>query len=251
MKLLEVHQEDAYRAVEIATLSLMIGVKAATLSRAMGELTNVGREIDSVENSGHEMNLLLDCHEDAIRAVENTTPSLMSGEKAATLSSAMGELTYVGRGVYREQNRKVIIIVGQVSLPATKSIVVVKSVAEKSEAVKGSVVVEDKSSVPLNLTKNSVTKDSSDYSNLEEVLAELSQKLGVFPPAQKQKSYEVAEWKEAVKKYTVKNGCKKDKRKYKLEVVVLKDAEDPHLPTSLLGVYWMALGHLYLTCYNL
>ena len=249
MKLLEVHQEDAYRAVEIATLSLMIGVKAATLSRAMGELTNVGREIDSVENSGHEMNLLLDCHEDAIRAVENTTPSLMSGEKAATLSSAMGELTYVGRGVYREQNRKVIIIVGQVSLPATKSIVVVKSVAEKSEAVKGSVVVE--SSAPLNLTENSVTKDSSDYSNLEEVLAELSQKLGVFPPAQKQKSYEVAEWKEVVKKYTVKDGCKKDKRKYKLEVVVLKDAEDPHLPTSLLGVYWMALGHLYLICYNL
>ena len=41
---------------------------------------------------------------DAARAVEATTLSLMTGEKAAALSRNMGELTHVGREVYKEVN---------------------------------------------------------------------------------------------------------------------------------------------------
>ena len=47
---------------------------------------------------------------DAARAVEATTLSLMTGEKAAALSRAMGELTYVGREVYKEENWQKLII---------------------------------------------------------------------------------------------------------------------------------------------
>ena len=47
---------------------------------------------------------------DAARAVEATTLSLMTGEKAAALSRAMGELTYVGREVYKEVNWQKLII---------------------------------------------------------------------------------------------------------------------------------------------
>ena len=49
-----------------------------------------------------------------------------------------------------------------------------------------------------------MTRDSSDYSDREEVLAEPEMRLVVFPPTQKQKEYEVAE-KKGVEKYIVKN----------------------------------------------
>merc|ERR1711892_1165424 len=119
------YQLDADRAVETATLSLMTGVKAATLSRAMGELTHVGRGVYKVVNGWNYI------------IVEIT--NLMTGVKAACLSlRAMKELTDVGRGVYTIEEYKQ----EKVSLPTIKSIVVVYSVAVKSKSVKKSVVVE-------------------------------------------------------------------------------------------------------------
>ena len=62
----------------------------------------------------------------------------------------------------------------------------------------------------------------------------------VFPPAQKQKSYEVVERRNVGKEYILKAGKKKDKKvKLGRRCVVLKEADDPHLPTSVPGVYWM------------
>jgi hypothetical protein len=78
----------------------------------------------------------------------------------------------------------------------------VYSVVMQYVAVK-SAVVEDMSGVPLSLTSDSVTGDSSDYSNREEVLAEPGMRLVVFPPAQKQKEYEVAKQK-GVEKYIMR-----------------------------------------------
>ena len=95
-----------------------------------------------------------------------------------------------------------------VSLPTIMNIRVVNSVVVQYVAVK-SAVVEDMSGVPLSLTRESVTRDSSDYSDREEVLAKPEMRLVVFPPAQKQKKYEVAEQKGEVE-YIVKIG-KKDK----------------------------------------
>ena len=46
-----------------------------------------------------------------------------------------------------------------------------------------SAMVEDMSGVPLSLTWDSETKDSSKYSNREEVLAEPGMRFVVFPPA--------------------------------------------------------------------
>jgi hypothetical protein len=55
--------------------------------------------------------------------------------------------------------------------------------------------------LPLNLTKDIVMMRSSeyDYTGTEEVLAELTEQLKVFPPAQRNKKYEVAERKGVVK----------------------------------------------------
>merc|ERR1719186_2509177 len=78
MNLFTSYQLDAVRAVEIATLSLMTGVKA------MKELTDVGREVYKVVNGWNYI------------IVEITT--LMTGVKASCLSlslRAMGELTHV------------------------------------------------------------------------------------------------------------------------------------------------------------
>jgi hypothetical protein len=61
-----------------------------------------------------------------------------------------------------------------VSLPTIKNIRVVNSVVVQYVAVK-SAVVEDMSGVPLSITRESVTRDSSDYSDREEVLAEPEQ----------------------------------------------------------------------------
>ena len=58
----------------------------------------------------------------------------------------------------------------------------------------------------------------------------------VFPPAQ---NYEVAEWKHVEKKHSTKTGKKSKKGKLEREGV-LKDADEPHLPTHVLGVYWKA-----------
>ena len=196
MKLLEVHQEDAYRAVEIAMLSLITGVKAATLSRAMGELTDVGREVYKVVNGWNYFIVEI--------------PTLMTGVKAACLSlRAMKELTDVGRGVYTIVEYKQ----EKVSLPTIKSIVVVYRVAVKSKSFKKSVVVEAMLGMPLSLTRNSVMKDSSFYSDGEEVLAERGVKLVVFPPSKMQENYEVAERKDMEKKHIARAGMKDRKVK--------------------------------------
>ena len=86
--------------------------------------------------------------------------------------------------------------------PTTKNIRVLNSVVMQYVAVK-SAMVEDMSGVPLSLTSDSVTGDSSDYSDREEVLAEPGMRLVVFPPAQKQKKYEVAGQK-GEEKYNVR-----------------------------------------------
>ena len=98
-----------------------------------------------------------------------------------------------------EEGKVYIYVKKVVCLPTIKNIRVVNSVVVQYVAVK-SAVVEDMSGVPLSLTRESVTRDSSDYSDREEVLAEPEMRLVVFPPAQKQKEYEVAE-----EKYIVKN----------------------------------------------
>jgi hypothetical protein len=141
---------------------------------------------------------------------------------------------YMGEGVrrYRESLQR-----GRSSQAITRKIVVVISVMVQYEAVKSAMVsltrdgkmkdsvvnhvvakyvavksarVEDMSVVPLSLTRDRVTGDSSEYSNREEVLAEPGMRLVVFPPAQKQKKYEVAKQKR-VKKYIMKAGLMKDK----------------------------------------
>ena len=121
--------------------------------------------------------------------------SLKCDKKAATLSQviepkmyeryygdpgAMGELRNVQRGVYNVQNRgeNMYREYEQVSLPAISKIVVVYNVVVESKSVKKSVKVKDMSGVPLSLTRDSVTEGSGDYSDKEEVLEELSEKLG-------------------------------------------------------------------------
>ena len=127
------------------------------------------------------MYLFVDRKEDAIRAVETATLSLMTGEKAATLSSAMEELTHVGRGVYEVVNRGYYIYMKDksVSPPAIESIMVVYSIKEESKrscvskkfvargciAVKKSVEVEAKPGEPLSPAKNNMTEGRSNYSN--------------------------------------------------------------------------------------
>ena len=85
---------------------------------------------------------------------------------------AMGELRNVQRGIYEVQYRgdkkNMMYEQEKVSLPIIKSIVV------ECQAVRKSAVVEDMSGVPLGLARNSVKEDSGDYSDREEVLAELS-----------------------------------------------------------------------------
>ena len=102
-----------------------------------------------------------------------------------------------------EEGKVYIYVKKVVCLPTIKNIRVVNSVVVQYVAVK-SAVVEDMSGVPLSLARESVTRDSSDYSDREEVLAEPEMRLVVFPPAQKQKVYEVAEQK-GVEEYIVKN----------------------------------------------
>ena len=85
-----------------------------------------------------------------------------------------------------------IIVEKVVSQPTTKKIWVVNSVVVQYVAVK-SAGVEDMSGVALSLTRDSVTGDSSDYSDREEVLAELELKLVIFPPTEMQKRYKEAQ----------------------------------------------------------
>ena len=54
------------------------------------------------------------------------------------------------------------------------------------------------SGVPLSLTRDSMTVDRSDYSDREDILAELESKLVIFPPTQMQKRYKVAQQKGVV-----------------------------------------------------
>ena len=77
---------DAARAVEATTLSLMTGEKAAALSRNMGELTHVGREVYKEVNWQ--------------KYIIGETAIAMKGVVAAALSSAMGEPEHVEHGVY-------------------------------------------------------------------------------------------------------------------------------------------------------
>ena len=105
------------------------------------------------------------------------------------------------------------------------TVVVKQTVVEEYEAVKFA-VVEVMFMIPLSLTMDSETEDRRYYNDeeLEEVLAEHEEQFGVFPPTKK-----------VVKKRVAVKGKNKDK----LEEV-LKDADEPHLPTLVLGVYWTA-----------
>jgi hypothetical protein len=150
---------------------------------------------------------------------------------ACVIQKAMEEVSlvenYMGEGARSTQES---LHRGRSNQPITKNIVVVNSVMVQYEAVKSAMVsltwasevkdsvvnhvvakyvdvksarVEDMSGVPLNLIRDSVTGDSSEYINREEVLSEPGMRLEVFPPAQRKKKYEVAEQKRVVK-YIVK-----------------------------------------------
>ena len=69
------------------------------------------------------------------------------------------------------------------------------------------------SGVPLSLTRDKVTGDSTDYSHREEVLAELELKHVIFPPTQMQKRYKVAQQKGVVE-YIVRIRLKDKKNKF-------------------------------------
>ena len=153
------------------------------------------------------------------------------------IQKAMDEVSlvenYMGEGARSTQES---LQRGKSNQPITKNIGVVNSFMVQYEAVKSAKVsltkdgemknsmvnhvvakyvavksarVEDMCGIPLSLTGDSVTEDSSDYSNREEFLAEPGMRLEVFPPAQRQKRYELAEQKGVVK-YIVKIG-RKDK----------------------------------------
>ena len=139
---------------------------------------------------------------------------------ACVIQKAMEEVSlvenYMGEGARSTQE---FLQRGRSNQPITKNIEVVTSVMVQHEAVKSAMVshvvvkyravksarVEDMSGAPLSLTRDSLTGDSSKYSNREEVLAEPGMRLVVFPPTQKQKRYEVAKQKR-VKKYIMKAG---------------------------------------------
>ena len=116
-----------------------------------------------------------------------------------------------------------------------KTVVVKQTVVEEYEAVKFA-VVEDMFMIPLSLTMDSETEDRRYYNDeeLEEVLAEHEEQFGVFPPTKK---------KVVMKRFAVK-----DKNKDKLEEV-LKDADEPHLPTFVQGMYWVASKSLQSSSY--
>ena len=99
-----------------------------------------------------------------------------------------------------------------VSQPTTKKSMVVNSrKAQYYEAVL-SAREEDMLNTPLSLSMVSVTEDSSEYGGREGVLAELGEQLKVFPPAQREKKYEVAEQR-GVEKYNVMTGMRDKKNK--------------------------------------
>ena len=189
---------DAVKAVEVTTLSLMTGEKAAALSSAMGELTHVGREVYK------EVSWL--------QYIIGETAIAMKGVVAATLSSAVGEPEHVEHGVYYNivesttiknsvgaaalsqgslptMNREFYggtgamgelhvgsgvydafkeYKHGKVSLPATETIVVVYSVVEECMAVKFAVVEDMMQQGRL----TSVPEDNRHYCDRVEVLAE-------------------------------------------------------------------------------
>jgi len=196
---------DAVKAVEVTTLSLMTGEKAAALSSAMGELTHVGREVYK------EVSWL--------QYIIGKTAIAMKGVVAATLSSAVGEPEHVKHGVYYTivecATIKNIVESGvydvfkenkheKVSLPTTKSIVVVYRVAVECMAVKLAVVDD----VTKEGRLTSVTEDSRHYCDRVEVLAEHGMMIVVFPPAQYE-NYEVAERKHVEKKHSMRSGIEK------------------------------------------
>ena len=118
---------------------------------------------------------------------------------------------------------------------------VMHSVVKKYEAVKYA-VVEDMLGTPLSLSTDSVKEDSAMYDDekLEEVLAELGMQLEGLSSYQEQKCYEVAEWRSKDKEHSKKARLMKKVKLGRRCQEVLKDADKPHLPTSVLGVYWMA-----------
>jgi len=159
-----------------------------------------------------------------------------------------------------------------VSLPTARNSMAVYTIAKEVESVK-SAMVEVMLCMPLNPAKMSVMRDSQDYYDVkkEEVLVKTSEMSVIFPPT---RGYEEAEWgmkvysiaveSKSVKKSAVVEdmsgvplsltndsvtegsdfndvqGAGLSRRASWDEEEVLKDANEPHLPTRVLGVYWKA-----------
>ena len=173
-----------------------------------------------------------------VKAAALSQAATLRQETKGEIVSAMGELKYVMKGDEkvkgRDKNQ-------QVSQPVTTTIMVMYCVVEKYEAVKYAVVV-DMLDTPLSLTRESVREDSASYDDdkWEEVLAEQEMMLEGLSSYQEQKCYEVAEWRSKDKEHSKKAGLMKKVKLGRRCQEVLKDAVKPHLPTSVLGVYWMA-----------
>ena len=201
---------DVARAVEATTLSLMTGEKAAALSKAMGELTHVGREVYKAVNWQ--------------KYIIGETAIAMKGVVAAALSSAMGEPEHVEHGVYYaivecatieniiesgvydvfKENQHV-----KVSLPAISTILVVYGVTMESKSVKRSAVVEDMSGVPLSLTRDSVA-DGSDFNDVKgEVLGKLQISLVSFLLPESKVTYGMAKQRSVSKEHSMRSGIEK------------------------------------------
>ena len=219
---------------------------------------------------------LEDKHRTAVRMVEDkfrdtTEPHLkavstIEAEVRKVLSkefATFGGKHEVQKGINFNNGKKQV-----VSLPAARNSMAVYNVEKKVKSVK-SAMGEVKLSMPLNPARMSVMRDSQDYYDMkkEEVLVKTSKMSVIFPPT---RYYEVAEW--SMKVYSATVECKSVGKsaivKVKLsmplnpkmsetdgsnfnavqgaglrigaswvEDEVLKDADDPHLPTPVLEVY--------------
>jgi predicted Zn-dependent protease len=222
MSLPEDHQKDTQDSVCVAEMVVepselhvppVSDVKAAALSQAAAH-NKIKMKVDKVRGP--------------------TAPQEIKGE----LVSAMGELRDTK---VQGRTEKCYDVKKQVSLPITTNTMVMHSVVKKYKAVKYA-VVEDMLGTPLSLSTDSVKEDSTMYDDkmLEEVLAELGMQLEGLSSYQEQKCYEVAEWRSKDKEHSKKARLMKKVKLGRRCQEVLKDAVKPHLPTSVLGVYWMA-----------
>ena len=122
----------------------------------------------------------------------------------------------------------------------TSKVVIIDDVVQYVAVESARAEVEDRFSAPLSLTRVSVTRDSSEYSIREEVLAEqLTEQLEVFPPARELRGGRVEGRGEAHRE-----GAEGQRLQEAVlggqEDGVSEDPEDPHLSTPVSPVYWMA-----------